>query len=52
LRRITLWLQAGTDQFPTIMARLDGTPRVQTVELALSPSGYRIARIRKEESAP
>jgi hypothetical protein len=51
LRRITLWLQAGTDQFPTIMARLDGTLRVQTVELALSPSGYRIARIRKEESS-
>jgi hypothetical protein len=44
-----VWLQAGTDQFPTIMARLEETSRVRTVEVALSPSGYRIARVRSEE---
>ena len=50
LRRITLWLQAGSAQFPTIMARLEGAAGVQTVEVALSASGYRIARVRRQES--
>ena len=51
VRRITLWLQAGSGQFPTIMARLESASRVQTVEVALSSSGYRIARVRQSESS-
>jgi hypothetical protein len=52
VRRITLWLQAGSDQFPTIMGRLEGVSGAQTVEVALSPNGYRIARVRRQESPP
>ena len=55
LRRVTLWLEAGSDQFPLIVARVEGTRRGQdgrssrvreTVEVALSASGFRFARIR------
>jgi hypothetical protein len=48
LRRVTVWLEAGarSDQFPVIVARLEGKSLKQTVEVMLSPSGYRIARIR------
>jgi hypothetical protein len=47
LRRITLWLEAGPGQGPLIVARLEvpGRPE-ETVELAPSRSGYRIARVR------
>jgi hypothetical protein len=48
LRRVTLWLEAGSEQFPTIVARLQGTARVRTAELGLSPNGYTIARFRSE----
>ena len=46
LRRVTLWLEAGPDQFAVIVARLEGKSVEQTVEVELSPSGYRVARIR------
>ncbi|MGH3137146.1 MAG: hypothetical protein ACRDPV_11710 [Gaiellaceae bacterium] len=46
LRRVAVWLEAGLDQFPVIVARLEGKSLVQTVEVTLSPSGYRITRIR------
>ncbi len=46
LRRVTVWLEAARDQFPVIVARLEGASLEQTVEIALSPSGYRVARIR------
>ncbi len=54
IRRLTVWLEAGSDQAAVILARLEGTARGpdgrlrprQTVEIGLSPSGYRIARIR------
>jgi hypothetical protein len=55
LRRITLWLEAGSDQFPVIVARLEGTsrgpdggqsPLEETVAVAPSRSGYRVVRIR------
>ena len=46
LRRVTLWLEAGPDQFPVIVARLEGRSVQQTVEVALSASGYGVARIR------
>jgi Na+-translocating ferredoxin:NAD+ oxidoreductase RnfD subunit len=45
LRRITLWLEARSDQFPTIMARLEGGARTDTVKVELSPSGYRAVRV-------
>ena len=48
VRRVTLWLEAGSEQFPTIVARLEGTARVETVEVAFSPDGYRVARTRSE----
>ena len=51
LQRITLWLQAGSGQLPTIMALLEDTASVQTVEVSLSPSGYRIARVRRQDSS-
>ena len=47
LRRVTLWLEAGSDQFAVIVARLEGRSLEQTVEVELSPRGYRVARIRK-----
>jgi hypothetical protein len=46
LRRVTVWLEAGLDQFPLIVARLEGRSIEQTVEVALSAGGYRVARIR------
>ena len=46
LRRVTLWLEAGPDQFPLIVARLEGSSVQQTVEVTLSASGYRVGRIR------
>jgi hypothetical protein len=49
VQRITLWLQAGSGQLPTIMALLENTAGVETVEVGLSPSGYRIARVRRQE---
>ena len=47
LRRVVVWLEAGSDQFPAIVARLEGRFVAQTAEVTLSRSGYRIARIRK-----
>ena len=49
LRRVTLWLEARDDQFPAIVARLDGAyvdgrRLAETVEVILSPSGYRVER--------
>ena len=49
LRRVTLWLEARDDQFPAIVARLDGAYAdgrrlAETVEVILSPSGYRVER--------
>ena len=41
LRRVTLWLEAQADQFPAIVAVLEGRSLRQTVEVALTPSGYR-----------
>jgi hypothetical protein len=46
LRRAVLWLEPGSDQFALIVARLEGNGSVETVEVALSPSGYKVARIR------
>jgi hypothetical protein len=54
VRRLTVWLEPGSDQAAIIVARLEGTARGpdrrvrlnQTVEIGLSPRGYRIARIR------
>ena len=53
--RVALWLEAGSGQFPALVAQLEGTTRGrngrerrldETVEVAQSHSGYRIARIR------
>jgi hypothetical protein len=46
-RRITLWLEAGSDQFPVVVARLEGGVRATTVELSLSRAGYGIGRVRR-----
>jgi hypothetical protein len=46
LRRAVLWLEPGSDQFAVIVARLEGKGSVETVEVALSPSGYKVARVR------
>jgi hypothetical protein len=46
LRRVTLWLEAGPDQFPLIVARLEGRSVQQTVEVTLSASGYGVGRMR------
>ena len=43
LRRLTLWLEAREDQFPAIVAVLEGRSSRRTVEIALTASGYRIA---------
>jgi Na+-translocating ferredoxin:NAD+ oxidoreductase RnfD subunit len=44
LRRVTLWLEAApSDQFPTIAAVLEGPTGRQTVEVVLTPGGYRAA---------
>jgi hypothetical protein len=49
LRRITLWLETGPGQSAVIVARLEGRGgQRETVEVALSPSGYRAARVRRE----
>jgi hypothetical protein len=45
LRRVTIWLEARSDQFPAIIARLEWPSSMQVVEVALGPDGYRIARI-------
>jgi Na+-translocating ferredoxin:NAD+ oxidoreductase RnfD subunit len=47
LRRVTFWLEAGPDQFPLIIARLEGRSVQQTVEVTLSATGYRLGRIRE-----
>jgi hypothetical protein len=49
LRRVTLWLEARDDQLPAIVARLDGAYAdgrrlAETVEVILSPNGYRVER--------
>jgi hypothetical protein len=44
LRRVVLWLEARSDQFPAIVALIEGLPGRQTVEVTLTPSGYRVAR--------
>jgi hypothetical protein len=46
LRRVVVWLEVGSDQFPVIVARLEGRSLERTVEVTLSRSGYRVARIR------
>ena len=46
LRRVTVWLEAARDQFPVIVARLEGASLEQTVEVTLSATGYRVGRIR------
>jgi hypothetical protein len=46
LRRVTLWLEAGSDQSAVIVARLEGRSLEQTVEVTLSARGYKVARIR------
>jgi len=45
LRRVSVWLEARSDQFPAIIARLELPSSMQLVEVALGPDGYRIARI-------
>ena len=45
LRRVTIWLEARSDQFPAIIARLEWPSSMQLVEMALSHDGYRIARV-------
>lgn len=48
VRRVTVWLEAGQDQFPVIVARLEGRSLDQTVEATLARSGgYRISRVRE-----
>ena len=49
LRRVALWLEARSGQFPAIMARLQWPSSTQLVEVGLSPDGYRIARIVKRQ---
>jgi Na+-translocating ferredoxin:NAD+ oxidoreductase RnfD subunit len=44
LRRVTLWLEAREDQFPAIVALLESAASRQTVEVRLTPSGYRVTR--------
>ena len=54
VRSITLWLEAGPDQFPLLLARLDGTGNglrlERTVEVTHSRKGYTIAGIRPERT--
>jgi hypothetical protein len=45
LRRVSVWLEARSDQFPAIIARLQWPSSTQLVEVALSPDGYLIARV-------
>jgi hypothetical protein len=49
-RRMIFWLEAGPDQFPVIVVRLEATADqrrlTETAEVALSAGGYRVARIR------
>ena len=47
LHRVTLWLEAESDQLPVIVGRLEGRSLEQTVEVALSRNGYGIARVRE-----
>jgi hypothetical protein len=42
VRRITLWLQDGSDQSAAVMARLERGARIETFRVELSPTGYRI----------
>jgi hypothetical protein len=50
VRRITLWVEAGSGQGPVIVAQLEsislGRVQEKTVEVAQSRSGYGVARIR------
>ena len=49
VRRITFWLETGPGQGAVIVARLQGPGRqAKTVEVALSPSGYRISQVRRQ----
>ena len=45
LRRVVAWLEARSDQFPAIVARLEWPSATQVVEVELGPDGYRIARV-------
>ena len=47
LRRVALWLEAAVGSVPVDRCSPRGQVREQTVEVALSPSGYRVARIRE-----
>jgi hypothetical protein len=59
LHRLTVWLEAGEGQAPTVMARLqgvtrqpDGLPRAlaRTVEVGYSRRGYVVARVRLDRA--
>jgi len=44
-----VWLEARSDQFPAIVARLRWPSSAQLVEIGLSPDGYRIARVQARQ---
>jgi hypothetical protein len=44
LRRVVVWLEARSDQFPAVIARLRWRSSTQLVEVGLGPDGYRIVR--------
>jgi len=44
LRRVVVWLEARSDQFPAVIARLRWRSSTQLVEVGLGPGGYRIVR--------
>jgi hypothetical protein len=55
VRRITMWLEAGSGQLALLVARVEGAPRntagratplVETVEITQTLQGYRIYRVR------
>ena len=45
LRRVTVWLEARSDQFPAIVAVLQWPSSRQRVEVGLTAKGYRIVRV-------
>jgi hypothetical protein len=45
LRRVAIWLEARTDQFPAVVAILQWPTSRQTVEVVPTLDGYRIARV-------
>jgi hypothetical protein len=49
LERVEVWLEARSDQFPAIVARLRWPSSTQLVEVGLSPDGYRIARVQARQ---